>query len=70
MEWKDFKKDPPCIADFIVAYRDPFPSFYWMGVYKGVPNEEEDMFTHWFPLPLPKEIGCRMEEILNTNEAL
>lgn len=51
MEWINIKKQLPAIGEFIAAYRQPFPSFYWIGTYKGVPNEQEDMFTHWFSLP-------------------
>lgn len=54
--WIEFKKQPPAIGDFIVAYREPFPTFYWMGTYKGVPNEQDEMFTHWLSLPRPSAI--------------
>lgn len=51
--WISTKDKLPRIDQFIVAIRFPWPSFYWMGVYEGVPNEEEDMFSHWMPLPAP-----------------
>lgn len=68
MEWRIFKDDPPGIGDFIAAIRDPFPSYYWIGTYKGVPSEEEDIFTLWIPLPIPKETGELIQKVLENNE--
>lgn len=52
-EWISIKDKMPSLGQFIVAVRTPWPTFYWMGIYKGVPTEEEDMITHWMPLRAP-----------------
>lgn len=49
--WISVKKGFPPIGQFVAAIRLPWPSFYWMGKYEGVPKEDEDMFDYWMPLP-------------------
>ena len=56
MEWINIKSRLPEIGEFIVAVRHPYPSFYWLGFYSGVPNEDEDMFDIWIPLPEPGKL--------------
>lgn len=50
-EWIKWSEKIPELGQTIVVFRTPWPSFYWMGIYKGIPSEEEDMFTHWIALP-------------------
>ena len=51
MEWIKFSERSPDIGMFIAAIRIPFPEYYWIGLYKGVPNEDEDLFDYWLELP-------------------
>lgn len=57
MEWININDWIPSLGTFIIAFRDPYPSFYWMGEYKGVPNEDEDLFTHWMEIPDPRKVN-------------
>ncbi len=49
--WLKFSETPPKIGMFIAAMRIPFLKCYWIGLYKGVPNEHEDLFHYWLELP-------------------
>ena len=74
MNWISANRRMPLIGTFIAAIRHPWPSFYWIGEYKGVPNEDEDMFDIWIELPHPGKkssanchvSGCRDITITRT----
>lgn len=51
MDWIKFSETPPKIGMFIAAIRIPYPAYYWIGLYKGVPEEDEDLFDYWLELP-------------------
>lgn len=54
MEWINVKDKEPGPLQFILAFRSPYPSYYWMGFYAGIGcREEEEMFDWWMELPEP-----------------
>ena len=55
MKWIKFKDRQPVKGEFIVCIRTPYPKYYWMGYYNGIPVEEEDEFDYYIVLEKPPE---------------
>lgn len=57
MQWNNFKDHPPYIGQWIAAYREPWPSYYWMGQFVDIRLlDEEEMFDYWIEIPAMKKI--------------
>lgn len=49
MDWIPFSERLPDVGQLIIAFKTPYPYYYWKGVYKQMPDERIFWFDFWMP---------------------